>query len=90
MSIPLGRFQIFSKSGDLSTLHAAPPPLPPPHPLPLTSSTYPCNHRRRATAAALQPQMPCKGVLETNKNKFRFEPKQTETRSVSRLFRFVS
>ena len=30
------------------------------------------------------------GVLETNKNKFRFEPKQTETRSVSRLFRFVS
>ncbi len=27
------------------------------------------------------------GVLETNKNKFRFEPKQTETRSVSRLFR---
>jgi hypothetical protein len=30
------------------------------------------------------------GVLETNKNKFWFEPKQTETRSVSRLFRFVS
>jgi hypothetical protein len=30
------------------------------------------------------------GVLETNKNKFRFEPKQTETRSVLRLFRFVS
>ncbi len=36
---------------------------------------------------------PCVGVgcpLETNKNKFWFEPKQTETRSVSRLFRFVS
>ncbi len=30
------------------------------------------------------------GVLETNKIKFRFEPNQTETRSVSRLFRFVS
>ena len=29
-------------------------------------------------------------VLETNKSNFRFEPKQTETRSVSRLFRFVS
>jgi hypothetical protein len=29
-------------------------------------------------------------VLETNKNKFRFEPKPTKTRSVSRLFRFVS
>ncbi len=27
---------------------------------------------------------------QLNKSKFRFEPKQTETRSVSRLFRFVS
>jgi hypothetical protein len=31
-----------------------------------------------------------KGVLETDKNKFRFEPKQTETISVSGLFRFCS
>ena len=35
-------------------------------------------------------ERPRHGVLETNKNNFRFEPKQTETRSVSRLFRFVS
>jgi hypothetical protein len=34
-----------------------------------------------------QQQQEC---LKTNKNKFLFEPKQTETRSVSRLFRFVS
>ncbi len=31
-----------------------------------------------------------KGVLEMKKKNFWFEPKQTETRSVSRLFRFVS
>jgi hypothetical protein len=30
-----------------------------------------------------------RGVLETIKNKFQFKPKQTETRSVSRLFQFV-
>ncbi len=30
------------------------------------------------------------GVIETNKQKFRFEPKQTKTRSVSVVFRFVS
>ncbi len=32
----------------------------------------------------------CYSVLETNKNNFWFKPKQTETRSVSHLFRFVS
>ncbi len=31
-----------------------------------------------------------KGVLETNKKYFRFEPKRTETQSVSVVFQFVS
>ncbi len=63
-------------------------PPPPPHPHPSPSITV--GHSSSLWRWALVPHPPDQGVLETNKNKFRFEPKQTETRSVSRLFRFVS